>query len=214
LNSPGLQAADANPTFRLKPMLNPLLIDVPVRIETRRLMLRPPGMGDGALLHEALVESITELRRFLWFLPWVAEEQTPDSAEIRCRTCEANFAARTDLPFLAFDKSSRRLVGSVGLHRTDWQVPRTEVGYWIRPSATGNGYASEGVKALVSWALDGLGAHRVELVTDEQNLASRKVAERCGFELEGIHRNVQRAPDGSLRNSCIYARLPVGGQVT
>ena len=57
-------------------------------------------------------------------------------------------------------------------------------------------------------------AHRVELVTDEQNLASRKVAERCGFELEGIHRNVQRAPDGSLRNSCIYARLPVGGQVT
>jgi RimJ/RimL family protein N-acetyltransferase len=189
-------------------MANPLLVDVPVRIETQRLVLRPHRSGDGRALHEALVESITELRKFLWFLPWVAEEQTPDSAEVRCRTCEANFTARTDLPFLAFDRSSGRLVGSVGLHRTDWQVPKTEVGYWIRPSATGNGYAVEGVRALVDWAFDGLGAHRVELVTDEQNLSSRKVADRCGFELEGIHRNVQRAPDGSLRNSCIYARLP------
>jgi RimJ/RimL family protein N-acetyltransferase len=195
-------------------MQNPLLIDVPIRMETHRLILRPARRGDGALLHEALVESITELRRFLWFLPWVAEEQTPDSAEIRCRTCEANFAARTDLPFLAFDKSSGRLVGSVGLHRTDWQVPKTEVGYWIRPSATGNGYATEGVQPLVEWAFGPLGARRVELVTDEQNLSSRKVADRCGFELEGIHRNVQRAPDGGLRNSCVYARLAVDGQGT
>ena len=195
-------------------MLNPLLVDVPVRIESPRLVLRAPRSGDGAVLHPALVESITELRQFLWFLPWVAEEQTPDSAEIRCRTCEANFTARTDLPFLAFDKSSGSLVGSVGLHRTDWQVPKTEVGYWIRSSAIGNGYATEGVQALVGWALGGLGAHRVELVTDEQNLPSRKVAERCGFELEGIHRHVQRAPDGSLRSSCIYARLAVDSQGT
>jgi hypothetical protein len=34
------------------------------------------------------------------------------------------------------------------------------------------------------------------------------VAERCGFSLEGIMHNVMRAPDGSLRNSCVYARLP------
>ena len=190
-----------------RPAVNPLLVDVPVRIETRRLLLRPHRSGDGAALHEALVESIAELRRFLWFLPWVAEEQTPASAEIRCRNCEANFVARTDLPFLAFDKTSGKLIGSVGLHRTDWAVPRTEVGYWIRPSANGNGYACEGVDALVGWAFGQLGAHRVEIVTDEQNLPSRKVAERCGFALEGIHRNVQRAPDGGLRNSCVYARL-------
>jgi RimJ/RimL family protein N-acetyltransferase len=95
----------------------------------------------------------------------------------------------------------------VGLHRTDWSVPKTEVGYWIRASAAGMGFISEGVEALVAWALRELGARRVEIVTDEGNLPSRNVAERCGFELEGTLRNVLRSPDGTLHNNCIYARL-------
>jgi RimJ/RimL family protein N-acetyltransferase len=47
-----------------------------------------------------------------------------------------------------------------------------------------------------------------EVVTDEQNLGSPGVAERCGFNLEGIHRNTMRSPNGQLRHSCVYARLP------
>src|SRR5215470_14453711 len=192
--------------------MDPLLVDVPTRVETTRLILRPLRAGDGAVLHEALVESIAELRRSLWFIPWIAEEQTPDSAELRCRKSEANFLARIDLPFLAFEKSTGRLVGSIGLHRTDWEVPKTEVGYWVRTSAVGNGYATEGVRALVACAFDHLGAQRVELIADEKNIPSRKVAERCGFELEGIRRNILRGPDGQLRNGCIYARLPAASQ--
>ena len=189
-------------------MVDPVLIDIPTRVETARLILRPLRAGDGPVLHEALRESIVELRRSLWFIPWIAEEQTLESAELRCRKSEANFLARTDLPFLAFEKSDGRLVGSIGLHRTDWQVPKTEVGYWIRTSAAGNGYATEGVHALATCAFDRLGAQRVEIVADEQNISSRKVAERCGFELEGVLRNAQRGHDGGLRNACIYARLP------
>jgi RimJ/RimL family protein N-acetyltransferase len=188
-------------------MLDPLLIDVPTRVETARLILRPHRAGDGPDLHEALVESIAELRRSLWFIPGIAEEQTADSAELRCRRSEGNFLARTDLPYLAFEKSTGRLVGSVGLHRTDWEVPKTEIGYWVRTSAGGRGYITEGVRALVGCAFDQLGAQRVELISDEENVSSRKVAERCGFELEGIRRNILRDPDGRLRNGCVYARL-------
>ena len=189
-------------------MIHPLLLEVPRAVPTARLLLRPHRRGDGAALHEALRESIDELRRFLWFLPWLAEEQTPESAEIRCRRCEANFLARSDLAYLAFERESGRLVGSVGLHRTDWALPSTEVGYWIRTSATGRGYAREGVAALVDWALGPLGARRVQLVTDSENLGSRRVAEQCGFSLEGVLHQVQRDPAGRLRHHCIYARLP------
>ena len=189
-------------------MLNPLLVEVPLSIETSRLLLRAPQAGDGPALHEALVESLPELRRFLWFLSWVAEEQTPESAEIRCRSAQANFFARTDLPFWVFDQSTGRLVGSVGLHRTDWSIPKTEVGYWIRTSAAGNGYVTEAVDALVGMAFAQLHAQRIELVTDEENVSSRNVAERCHFKLEGILRNERRGPDGRLRNTCVYARLP------
>jgi len=193
----------------LSAISDPLAFPVPPRFETQRLVLRPFEVDDAPALHEALVESIEELRRHLWFLPWVAEEQTLTSAEARCRTAQANFLTRADLPYLAFRKDNGRLIGSVGLHRTDWAERKTEVGYWIRTSEVGHGYASEGVSALVDWALIELRAIRVELVTLEENLTSRAVAERCGFTLEGIHRNVLRGLDGVPRHRYVYARLRV-----
>lgn len=187
---------------------DPLMVELPERLHTARLLLRPFQRGDGAALFEALRESAADLRRHLGHLTWVAQDHTPETAEARCRRCEANFVARTDLPYLMFDAASGTLLGSVGLHRTDWALPKTEVGYWVRSSAAGRGVASEGVRALTDWALGPFGARRVELVTDRENLASRRVAERCGFVLEGVHRHVTRAPDGTLRDHCVYARHP------
>jgi RimJ/RimL family protein N-acetyltransferase len=189
-------------------MPDALLFPVPSSLETQRLMVRAFHRDDAPALYAALHESINELRANLWFLPWVSEDPTIQSAEVRCRKAEASFLLRTDLPYLAFERVSGRLVGSVGLHRTDWSLPKTEIGYWVRTTETGKGYASECVAALTSWALESLGAKRVELVTDELNVGSRGVAERCGFRLEGVLRNVMEAPDGVLRNSCIYAKLP------
>jgi RimJ/RimL family protein N-acetyltransferase len=188
-------------------MTDPVLIDLPTRIETERLLLRPPQAGDGERLHAAIAESLPELRRFLASLPWVACEQTVESAETYCRTAQANFLARKDLPFLVLEKSTGQVVGGTGLHRTVWATPKTEIGYWGRVSWARNGLIGEAVAALADYAFAELKAVRVEIVTDEENIPSRRVAERCQFVLEGIHRNERRAPDGTLRNTCIYARL-------
>jgi len=186
---------------------DPILLDLPLSIETTRLMLRPPRAGDGTALYEALTESLPALRKFLASLPWVAAEQTLESSEAFCRNAEANFLARKDLPFFVFEKKSGRLVAAAGLHRTVWQTPKTEVGYWCRTSASGNGFVTEAVNALVDYAFRHVNAVRVELITDEENAASRRVAERAGFALEGVLRHERRAPDSSLRNTCIYARV-------
>ena len=188
-------------------MTDPILIDLPTRIETARLFLRPPQPGDGAALHQAIVESLPQLREFLASLPWVAAEQTPDSAELFCRNAHANFIARRDLPFFLFEKTSGALLGAAGLHRTVWATPKTEVGFWGRSSRAGQGWVSEAVRALVAYAFENVKAVRVELIADEANARSRRVAERCGFLLEGVHHNERRAPDGSLRNTCVYALL-------
>ncbi|AMO22461.1 GNAT family protein [Ramlibacter solisilvae] len=188
-------------------MTNPILLDLPAAIETERLLMRPPQAGDGPMLHLALVESIEALRRFLSSLSWVAAEQTVESAEAFCRNAQANFLARKDLPFLLFEKATGEIVGATGLHRTEWTVPKTEIGYWGRVSRAGQGLVSEAVAAISQYAFHHLKAERIEIVTDEENTASRRVAERCQFVLEGVLRQERRAPDGSLRNTCIYARL-------
>lgn len=191
-------------------MTDPLLIDLPTSIETARLLLRPPRAGDGQALLPALTESLAQLRRFLSALPWVAADPTPDSAERFCRNAHANFLARKDLPFFVFEQSSGQLLGAAGLHRTVWTTPKTEVGYWGRTSRAGHGFIAEAVDAVTAYAFEHLGAVRVEAIVDEDNHASRRLAERCGYRLEGVLRDERRAPEGDLRNTCVYARFPEG----
>ncbi len=188
-------------------MSDPILLDLPFSIETERLTLRPPRAGDGPMVFAAVTESLPELRRFLASLPWVGARQSIESSEIYCRTSQANFVARRDFPFLLLERASGELVGASGLHRADWATPKVEVGYWGRTSRAGNGFVSEAVLALTQFAFSELGMVRVELITDESNERSRRLAERCNFQLEGTLRNDRRAADGVLRSTCLYARL-------
>ena len=190
-------------------MTDPVLLDLPTTLETERLMLRPPQAGDGPALHQAVLESLPDLRRFLAAVPWIAAEPTLENAELRCRSAQADFIARRDLPFMVFDRATGALVGGAGLHRTVWATPKTEVGYWCRSSRTGQGFMREAVTAISAYAFTHLRAVRIELVTDEENTASCRIAEACGFTLEGTLRDERRAPDGSLRSLRIYARLAV-----
>jgi RimJ/RimL family protein N-acetyltransferase len=189
-------------------MPNPLLLEPLALLESERLLLRTPGAGDGQVLFEAVTESIADLRRFLGSVGWVAAEPSVEASELFCRTAVANFHARSDFPYLLFDRSTAKLVGVCGLHRPEWSTPRLEVGYWCRSSATGHGYATEAVERISAYAFRHLRAARVEAITDEENAASRRVVERSGFSLEGVLRSHRRAADGSLRNMCVYARLP------
>lgn len=190
---------------------DPLLLDLPSSFESERLLLRIPQPGDGPVFLDALTESLPELRRFLAFLPWVGKDLSPEGGESHCRKVAAQFGTRADLTFFLFEKASGALVGSCGLHRPDWNIPQLEVGYWGRTRFSGQGFVAEGVRALTAYAFEHIGAARVELITDESNVASRRVAERGGFTLEGVKRNASRAPDGSLRNLCVYSRLAAEG---
>lgn len=189
-------------------MSAPTVINIPAVIETERLVLRHPRAGDGADLYEAIAESLPELRRFLAYLPWAATEQSVESSETFCRTAESNFLARKDLSFLLWEKAETKVVGVTGLHRIDWDTRKAEVGYWCRTSRSRAGLMTEAINALSGLAFANLAFARLELTTDEENLPSRRVAERCGFTLERILRNERRAPDGKLRSTCVYARLP------
>ncbi len=189
-------------------MTDPLLIDLPAELHTPRLLLRPPRAGDGAMLCQAVTDSLAELRRFLASLPWVAAEPGVAASEAWCRQAQANFLSRKDLPFLLLDKADGGLRGVVGLHRPEWTTPKAEIGYWGHSGHAGQGCVSEGVLAVAALAFEQLGLARLELITDQANEPSRRLALRCGFGLEGTLQHERRAPDGTLRNTCVYARHP------
>jgi RimJ/RimL family protein N-acetyltransferase len=63
-----------------------------------------------------------------------------------------------------------------------------EVGYLVAPWARGRGYASGALRTLCSWGFSALGLARIVWRAHVGNGASRRVAEKAGFTVEGIQR--------------------------
>lgn len=67
---------------------------------------------------------------------------------------------------------------------------------------------TEGVRALADHALGPLAASRVTILCDDRNTPSWRLAERAGFQLEGILRNDRLDLSGRLRDTRVYSRVP------
>lgn len=179
---------------------------IPEELETERLLLRMPKPGDGAAVNAAIRASINELQ------PWMPFAQTvPTEEETELNIVEAylNFLKKTVLRYLIFNKETGMFIGSTGFHDIEWEIPKLEIGYWVDTRYRGQGYVSEAVRALTQLALNEFHCRRVEIQCEAENTASRKVAEKAGFQLEGILRNDELSADGTrITDTCIYAVVP------
>jgi len=175
---------------------------IPTSFETERLMIRAGTLSDLDITFSAAQESAEALREWM---PWAHPSPLRNSMEKYFSSCEAKWCAREMLDFQWIEKSSGELIGKGSFHHVDWMIPKFEIGYWLRTSYAGNGFCTEAVTGLVHYAKTELQAARLEICSDLRNTKSRAVAERCGFTLEGFLKQNMCAPDGSLRDSCIYA---------
>ena len=183
-------------------MRPPILQDFPESFETERLLIRSPLPGDGPEMHAAVNESLDDL---LPWMDWPKQHETVEDSEKQMRLSRVRFLERSDLLLLLFLKGTNTLVGSSGLHRMDWSVPRFEIGYWCRTRFAGNGYVTEAVRGITAFAFEHLGARRVEIRCDALNRKSARVAERAGYTLEGELRNAEVGADGRLRNTLVFS---------
>jgi aminoglycoside 6'-N-acetyltransferase len=107
----------------------------------------------------------------------------------------------------AFRTDTDEFVAQVYVGPVNPDVPEFVIGYFADRSYEGRGYVTEAVRAALRFAFEGLGAHRLRLECDDTNQRSQRVAERCGFILEGHIRENKRNPDGSLSGTLHYGLL-------
>lgn len=186
--------------------MKPILRDFPHSFETERLTIRCPMPGDGPELNAALIESWDSLRPWM---PWAGgEKPTVEESEANVRFAYTKFLNREDLRLSLFLKGTGTMVGSSGLHRMKWDVPSFEIGYWARKQYEGQGYITEAVAGITEFAIEQLGARRIEIRCDAQNHRSAAIPRRLGFELEGILKNEDRHHlSGDLRDKMIFAKV-------
>jgi len=99
------------------------------------------------------------------------------------------------------------LLGAIGMGVNSINY-RGRIGYWIAAPARGRGVCTRALRLLSQWALDELGLQRLDVITDPENVASQRVAEKVGFQREGVLRAHLRHPDGRIRDSVMFSLLP------
>ncbi len=86
-----------------------------------------------------------------------------------------------DTLLLPIDDGPRRVVGSVIFHGRPDDDGVAEVGYGVEESSQSRGYATEGTRACVEWALAQAGVKAVVATTFPWHIASRRVIEKIGM---------------------------------
>ncbi len=80
-------------------------------------------------------------------------------------------------------------VGSIGLHpQTDVHRLNAELGYWLAEPYQGQGIMSRAIMLMLDFAFRSTAVERVFARPFGHNVASRRVLEKCGFELEAVFR--------------------------
>ena len=81
------------------------------------------------------------------------------------------------------------LAGVSGFRALDRNNRSGEIGYWLREDFGGRGIMTACCRALVLHGFESLGLNRISLSAAVENRRSRAVAERLGFQLEGVQRD-------------------------
>lgn len=162
-----------------------------------QLVLRPWTEDDV----EAMVEGCNDPDVAHW-IPTIPHPYTREDALAFIRG-----EVRPDLDHSFAITSGGTVVGSIGMGINSMGY-RGRVGYWVAGPARGKGVCTRALRLLSRWALEELELERLELITDPDNVASQRVAEKVGFRPEGVLRAHLRHPDGRVRDSVMFSLLP------
>lgn len=172
-------------------------------LQTNAIALRPWRDSDVPAIVAACSDALVAR-----FIPTIPSPYTEGDARGWLASQEPKRLAGTSLEMAIADRNLAGVLGAVAA-RVNAVALSAGIGYWLAPEARGHGYATAAVRSLCSWLFETIGVGRIELTTDPENHASQRVAERCGFQKEGLLRShVRHVQTGVRRDSLIWGLLP------
>jgi RimJ/RimL family protein N-acetyltransferase len=136
----------------------------------------------------------------------VPEPVPADFAETWFERYERGRADGTRMNFAIVEGPESRFAGFAVAPVIDTEAATCELGYGVASWARGRGVATAALRALTTWAFTELDMLRLELLIDVDNPGSQRVAENCGYQLEGVLRSMYVKP-GRRTDTQIWSRL-------
>ncbi|CAN5732184.1 GNAT family N-acetyltransferase [soil metagenome] len=183
-------------------MTHRLLVAPGEQLVDGNVSLRLPRKQDAGALGMACVD--TELAS--WVEPPVP---TPTAAGYRLLSQFQLGWEEGRIGSFLYVPSEVKEVGAVIVLMVEDDPAVAEIAYWVSPALRGRGIATRSVTLVARWAFHRLPLQRLWLEIEPGNAASHRVAERSGFQREGLLRSHCRDRRSGSRHDCVvYSLLP------
>ena len=156
---------------------------MPLPLTTERLRLRPATLDDLDAWQAISRDAETE-----WF---GKPSSTQDDARANLEKHMAHQATHGFGLWAVEQRRTGDVIGVAGLGHL-WDGAEIEVGYRFLRAHWGQGYATEAARAAIAFGFAELGLERIVAVTEPQNVASRRVMEKCGLTFVGVSVHEER----------------------
>lgn len=166
------------------------------------IILRPFYIEDSVQLHEAVRESLNELKPWM---SWAREDYMELTAREYITITRARWEELTLFSF-AITRNDE-ILGGCTLSSIHPIYHYCNVGYWVRTSCHGQGIAGRAAKLATRFGFENVGLIRAEIVVAVGNQASMRVAEKIGAHYEGILLN-RMVVGKSIYDAHMYSLLP------
>lgn len=169
-------------------------------IQTPRLTLRRFVPGDAQAMFErwANDEQVTR------YLTWTPHETPEATKQLLTGWCEAYRQPETYNWAMEYEGEP---IGNISVVRQSPRDETAELGYCMSRAFWNRGIMTEAAGAVIRWLLEQVGFHRIVICHAVKNPASGRVAQKCGMQLEGIHRHAAKSPSGEFLDIAQYAVL-------
>jgi ribosomal-protein-alanine N-acetyltransferase len=151
---------------------------------------------------DALYDAHTNIRNRGAYFPLGVQSQTTFRGEF----AEHGFWQKTE-GMLVIESPDGAIAGHIEFFRPVSYWDAFELSYQLYADEyTGRGFVTEAVQLLIDYLFATKKEHRIHLVIVPENNASRRVAEKCGFVLEGTARGAL-FNDGRNQDVLLYSLL-------
>jgi RimJ/RimL family protein N-acetyltransferase len=176
----------------------------PERYEAEGFVLRSYDVGDGPLLTDAVDESYEHLHPWM---PWAAPQQSVEDSERLVRQFRARYLLAEDFVLGIFSPDETRLLGGTGFHLREGPLASgcAELGMFIRAGEANRGLGTRALTAMLRWGFSEWPWLRLSWRCDLDNVASARIAEKCGLLHEGVLRGQQAHVGEGRRDTACYA---------
>src|SRR3990172_2765746 len=155
-------------------------METSTRLSDDIVTLRPFHREDAAPLYEAVCESLADLRPRM---AWAHESYMEASAREFVALARARWEEGTLFAF-AITRADE-IVGGCTLSGLNPVNRFCNLGYWVRSSQHGHGFAGHAAKLAARFGFEHVGLVRAEIVIAQGNTQSMRVAEKIGAHYEG-----------------------------